>query len=360
MLLCNVKSIPDGIPTDPNPRDQNTDRAIYKEIKESLLNSGDLTFHLKNKGITIIASDVSYDESKKAYTVLFNKGDGIVDGGHTYRILLENMLDAPDDQYVKIEILTGIEDDMLVDIARGLNTAVQVTRMSLANLDEKFEWIKKILKGEIYEKEISYKENEEGEFTIREIIGLLTLFNIDLFPDGKEHPKVAYISKEECLKRYIASQKSYEKIEPILKDILELYDYIQLKSHTLYNNKYNGKGRKLAFYQDRKRGKYKFIFTGQESKFRLFDGALYPILGAFRAVVEQDERTGKYRWRLRSFAKIKKLFDEVGADLINVTRNTSDNRGKNPNAIGKDESNWDNLYKTVYLAYLERIVNQGR
>jgi len=352
IFICQVIKIPSDIPTTPNPRDQNVYKNIYKEIRSSLIQE-EPTFHLKNKGITIVAKSVKHNETDKSYTVKFGDEDGIVDGGHTYRIIQESIEECPEEQFVKIEILTGLDKDLIVDIARGLNTSVQVQQMSLENLKKSFDWIKLELNDTTYAKRIAYKENEEGDFTIRDIISFMTLFNIDLFPERDGHPKVAYTSKEECLNKYIKNEASYKKLRPILKDILELYDYIQYNCGKLYNSKYEGKAGKLKFFQDKKRSKFQFIFINKESKLKLFDGALYPILGAFRCLIEKNPKDGTYRWKTKSFTKVKELFDVVGGDLINVTKNTSDNRGRNPNAIGKDESNWDNLYKTVALAYFQ-------
>ncbi|HWS89713.1 MAG TPA: AIPR family protein [Pyrinomonadaceae bacterium] len=356
LFVCDVKSLPfdPPIPTDPNPREQNTNKQVYKDVRKSLLEGGP-TFHLKNKGITAIAHSVNVDEEKRVYTVNFTKGrDGIVDGGHTYRIIRENYAECPDGQFVKIEILTGVPDDLIVDIAQGLNTSVQVPQMALANLDKRFEWIKDALKNKPYSDQIAYKQNEEGEFTVRDIISFLTLFNLELFPDDSSHPKIAYTSKEECLKRYLKEQPSYEKLRPILSNILELYDYVHSKGRELYNRKYAGKGGSLKFYQDKKKKPYPLIFTGGSTPQKLYDGALYPILGAFRFLVERNLVDGTVRWKTSSFAEVKKLFDEVGGDLINLTQNTSISKGRNPNAIGKDDSHWDNLYKTVALAYVQK------
>ncbi len=351
LLLCEAKGIPADIPTDPNPREQNIDRGIYKDVQKSLLDAQDLSFHLKNKGITIIAKSVTLDEKKERAIVEFEPGDGIVDGGHTYNILVKNLADCPEHQFVKFEILTGVPRYLVESIAQGLNTSVQVTKMSLDNLGKRFEWIKEILDKKVYGSKIAYKQNAEGDYTVRDIVSFLTLFNIDLFPEGMEYPKIAYTSKEECLKRYEKNTESYRKLAPILPDILDLSDQIQLRGRDLYNKKYAGRGGGLAFYQSRKRGKYQFVFSAEEAAYKLYDGALFPILGAFRYLVEEHE--GAFRWKLGAYSKVLALLDKIGGDMINATKNTSDSRGKNPTLIGKDDSHWENLYKTVALAYLE-------
>ncbi|MDD5459209.1 MAG: AIPR family protein [Phycisphaerae bacterium] len=358
VLLCPAVKLSNDIPDDPNPREQNIDRALYKEVKESLLNESDPTFHLKNKGITIIAHSVSYSDDKKIINVTFKEGDGIVDGGHTYEIIKQNQEECPETQFVKIEILTGISMNLLEPIAQGLNTAIQVQEMSLSNLGHKFDWIKEALIDEPYANQIAYRENEEGAFDARDIVAFMTLFNIgiDDFKEktlgGTRHPKEAYTNKANCLKSYKRHTESYEKLRPILKDILQLHDIINLEGINLYNKKYQGKGGKLAFYKSRKRGKYSFPFTGGESKFQLHEGALMPLMGAFRFLVKEDS-DGNFTWKPGSFDEVLEIWRKIGADMINSTKITSESRDRNPNAIGKDEGHWDSLYKTVGMEYLQ-------
>lgn len=354
VFLCKAKGLPLHIPKDPNPRGQNTDREVYKEVRNSLLSREDLTFHLKNKGITILATSVDLSNDKQTAVITFMEGNGIVDGGHTYKIICENQDECPENQYVKIEVLTGISSQMIDDIAGGLNTAVQVQVMSLANLTGRFKWIEQELSDMPYENQIVYRENTPGTYDVRDVVALLTLFNIEKYSEHSgTHPKLAYTSKKMSLDMYLKDEVSYQKLRPILKDILCLHDYVQIRGRDLYNKKYAGKGAALAFFESRIRGEYEFIFIGEQHKCRLFDGALYPILASFRFLVEQKPGNAVYSWKVGSFENVKKFFDVVGADLINLTKNTSDTRDRNPNAIGKDDNHWDNLYKTVALAYLQ-------
>jgi len=357
IAICQASDVPGNIPLEPNPRAQNIDRSIYRKVKDSLLAEDDPTFLLKNKGITIIARKAIMSDDKKEIDLILSDMDGIVDGGHTYKIILESKDICPDNQFVKIEIITGLPDYLVEPIAEGLNTAVQVQQMSLSNLEGKFDWIKEVLKKQSYFNQIAFKENEEGKFDARDIVALLTLFNIDLYPESVTvHPKAAYTSKSKCLLDFLdeKNKDSFKKLKPILGDILYLYDHIQINSHDLYNKKFKGKGGKLAFYRGRKRGSYSFIFLGAEGKYQLYDGALYPIMGAMRFLVEQKNGSQEYSWKLRSFKEVLSFYDSIGGDLINITKNTSDSKGRNPNAIGKDDNHWAYLYQTVAFAYMKK------
>ncbi|MCH7736127.1 MAG: AIPR family protein [Chloroflexi bacterium] len=358
IFTLNASQLPEGIPKSPNPREQNTNKSIYKDIRASLDDADDPTFHLKNIGITAIAQRVEYSANKDTATVLFEDGQGILNGAHTYEIIQESIADGdcPDNQFVKMEILTGIPPELIPDLAGGLNTSVQVDPASIMNLEGLFEWVKEELKGTPYEDRISYKQNEEGDFHVREILALMTLFNVDLIPYPLQ-PKEAYTSKAKCLELYKANTESFMMLRPILRDILQLYDYVQLSSRTAYNKSSGGKAGAMtgvfASKGDKTRSMFKFIFAGEESKFKLYDGALYPMLGSMRYLVEKKPGDNVYSWKVDSFQEVKNHFDKVAPELTRITYNMSLTYGRKPNPIGKDDNHWGNLYKEVAMEFLE-------
>lgn len=355
ILVSRAIDVPSGIPKDPNPREQRIDYSIYKMVRESLEDADDLSFHLKNKGITILAHKVDYSPDKRVATVYLGESDGIADGAHTYEIILaaQGNETCPKGQYIKFEVITGIPREMRVDITGGLNTAVQVQPASLANLEGHFEWVKETLRGMPYADKIAYKQNENAPYDIREILGLLTLFNVNKFSTTK-HPKEAYVSKAKCLDMYLDDPDSFKMLNPLLKDILYLHDYVHIRGKERYNAVKGGKAGKMTgvYTERRKRGKHLFHFMSVEADQKLYDGALYPILGALRFLVEQKPGDDVYSWKLGSFGEVKDFFDDIAPELITTTYNQSVIYGLKPNPIGKDENHWDNLYKTVALHYL--------
>ncbi len=355
ILLCRAVDIPSGISKKPNPREQRIDWGIYKDVQNSLEDTEDSTFHLKNKGITILAHNVEYSEDKRVATVYLGDNDGIADGAHTYEILLDSQSGdrCPDNQYIKLEVITGVPSMMIVDIAGGLNTAVQVQEATLANLEGRFDWIKEAIKDMPYADKIAFKQNEKKDFDVRDLVGFLTLFNVEHPELREKHPKEAYVSKAKCLKLYRDNQESYENLSPILKDILHLHDYIHLRSRELYNVEKGGKaGAMKGVFDQKKRGSFRFIFMESESRFKLFNGTLYPIYGAMRFLVEKKPGDKYYSWKLKSFEEVKAFFDRVASKMISSTYNQSLTYGRKPDAVGKDDNHWDNLYKTVALEFL--------
>ena len=138
---------------------------------------------------------------------------------------------------------------------------------------------------------------------------------------------------------------------PILRDILYLHDYILHHAHDSYNVATGGRAGALHFMQDRTRP-FPLFFMDEEVGYLMDNGVLYPILGAFRYLVTKHS-DGKIGWRLGSFEEVKCFCKEILGDMMRSTQQISLARGRNINAIGKDASHWENLYKTVQVKFLE-------
>ncbi|HEY3332305.1 MAG TPA: AIPR family protein [Capsulimonadaceae bacterium] len=362
ILLCSVLDIPQGLPVDEsNVRIADTDKMIYRDVAKHLRNEeGTLnTFHLKNKGITVLA-DRLVKKGDDVYEIVFTEErQGIVDGGHTYKIINENqdrirLHNSASDpqkqitQFVKVEVITGFSSDVSTEIAGGLNTALQVHPASLANHERMFDWIKAAVKGKTYEKAIAYKQNEDGAYSISDILRILELFNITLYPNqGNSYPIRAYTSKQNVLASYLKDQKPLKHLRPILNDILVLHDTISLTAPEKWNASGNKKAGLLAFVDHAQKGAHEFTFIdGAKSDSRLYSGALLPMLAAFRWMVINDEETGEARWR-GSFDDVLTVWDKIATELMRTTKETSDDLGRSPEAVGKSANHWKTLYQQV-------------
>ncbi len=351
LFVVPVKDLPRELPDDPNARRARTKKRVYQRVADSLLNRGSEpgTFHLKNKGITILASSV-VSMSDDRYSVRIAPGQGIVDGGHTYSLIMEHMArpGLPDNQYVNVEVRVGVPDLWIPDIAQGLNTSVQVQDMSLDNLKDLFEWLKDVLRRESYYGKIAWSENDDGDYDARDIISLLMAFNVVLFPNrDPEHPVAAYEKKAAALRSFEENIDTYKRMRRIVKDILHLYDFIGREAPELWNAITDGKAGRLSWVEYRGNRPHEFVFSGESGDKRLYDGALYPILAAYRWYVEVDKKSGLMRWR-NGFDEVLRAFRERDArDLLTATRDMSEQLGRNPNAIGKSRPHWATLHTIV-------------
>lgn len=368
IFFASALDIPRGISKEANPREQRTDKSIWRDIRKHLLNQMGTpnTFHLKNKGITILASSVERLEDDR-YEITIPEGGGIVDGGHTYDLVvsaleeIEESIESeedPVDQFVKVEVLTGLEPSLVTEIAGGLNTAVQVQKYSLENLNSSFDWIKEALEDKPYAAHIAFRENETTAYDVRDILVFLDMFNTAAFPrDGSEHPVRAYTSKSSVLEHYVkAREEQYEPLRQILPDILELHDRISIEARDLHNQA-GGRAGRTTIFKGRTRGEYEFHFTGQTSRYKLDNGALYPMLAAFRWMVVVDPVTGLARWD-GGFESVLRVWRACGADLVRATLGTGAELGRKAANIGRSKNHWVNLYNIVGMRYM--LMKQGQ
>lgn len=353
VAICDVKDIPAEFPMETNPREQKMTTNVAKKIKESLLNTAELNFYLLNRGILLSAKEVSYSNYSNEMTVSFEDCEvhGNVDGGHTYKTILQNrdQLDRGQ-QYVKIEILTGIEG-IFQSLAAARNTSVQVQDKSIAELEARFNIIKKALADESYMSRVFFKENDTGDIDVADLVAMMNMFNIDRYSGMSSFPINSYRVKKTCVDLYIADHKKYGesaenpfvKMVDIMPDIFRLYDAIEVNMNRYYRQKNpNGRYGSTKGVQVPKDGQqFRSKFLCNDLDVISPNGFIYPILGAFRALVA--EKDARYYWKKDPFA----VLESIGAELVDSTVSMSRSLGNNPQSVGKEPNIWKTLYMTV-------------
>lgn len=359
VALCHVRDLPDCIPMDTNPRQQNLRTKVADQIRKGLVDNPSKTFHLLNRGLLISADTVQYNESTHTVSLTFSNPEkhGDVDGGHTYKIILEQRdLGIEPDQYVRIEIMTGIEE-YFEDLAGARNTAIQVEDKALAQLAGKFQFLKVALGGTPFADEISYTQFDQKSIDVREIVAILSMFSAKLYK-AADHPVVAYSSKAHCLKHFLDDTGDFEDLVPIAKDVFRLYDQIERRLPDFYRGE-NGRrygGLKEIGYKDGKAA-FTLRFSQERFPYETPNGFTYPMLAAFRSLVEVDPDSGHYRWN--PAVSPFELLSNVGPDLAEATVSRSRSLGSNPQSVGKDSGHWAAMYDKVRARFLERLV-EGR
>lgn len=345
-----------------NVRDPKLTGAVPEAIRESFRANPD-KFVFLNRGIVIAVDSLAFDN--KASTVVVTLSDprlhGLLDGGHTYNIIMEENATLEEPQYVRLEFLEGFGQEDITEIVDARNTSNQVRDQSLMNLAGRFADLKAALKGAPYLDQIAFKEYEVDDdgnpkpIDVREVVAILTTFDRDSFNDST-HPINAYRSKAACLTHFRDHQASYKKIYPLAKEILALYDQIRDRLPDLYNtvrgqtgNVSGGRFGRLtgvAVYTGRRSQRLHFI--AKDSKYGVPDGFTYPILGAFRALLE--EKDGRYVWG-RGLNPQKLLDGKLGQKLADTIGNFA-LEAQNPSKTGKSPLVWQACYQSVQVAYL--------
>jgi AIPR protein len=369
IFTVDVLDLP-KLPLGANPRAQNTNRRVYRDVAESLRNESgaDNAFLGKNLGIFACAKKVEKAKGhEEEYVLEFSEGesvleglDGVLNGGHTAELIWANQQEIRDRrdrgrdirQYVKLYVRQGYPRGVLAEMAGTLNTTLQVQAYSLAEHQDKFIWIHDIVDDKPYAHAIAFRENEKADYFVTDILSMLALFDTIGYPNaGGSHPTGAYREKSQILKRYLEDQKQFERLKPILHEILVLHDIIASEGAEKYNEYFRGgtnepsrkKGRAadLAWVDA---GAFTFPFTGTSSDKKLNRAAIYPALAAFRWMVDDDGP--KVKWK-GGFSAVRNIWDAAGPEMMKLTQDTSVENGRKTMAIGKSSTHYNSLHSAI-------------
>jgi len=352
-------------------------RRVYKDVRSSL--DGETaevgTFDLMNKGITILAESVRMvNKEKGIFDVTIDDAvGGIVDGAHTAKIIWEANAasSTPEEQYVEVYVRTGITPEMISEIARGLNTGIQVAPQSIYNKAGVFDWLKKTLAKEPYANKIAWNESDETEYDVRDLIGVLEVLNVFDFPNSVnsgKHPISAYEKWSLPLKKFADDYDEHEnnlkgskfyRLRHLLKDGLELYDLIRHDFREMRNVEGGRAGNmKIVEEASERRGEFEFPFAGiPGGKYRLTKGATFPILAAFRSYVTIDSKTGDAEWR-GGFDRVKEVWKEAGPTLVDETYQLTRDGIRSPDQVGKNRKHWGTLYMRLQVQLLQEQLQE--
>ena len=271
-----------------------------------------------------------------------NERGGIVDGAHTASIIWECNEEGktPPDQHVEVYIRTGVDEIMIPEIAKGLNTGMQVAAKSIYNLGDTFDWLKKEIAHAPYRDMIAWKESDAQEYDVRDLIGVLETLNVFDFPnDGGRHPVAAYEKWSVPLQKFADDfQRNkddlhgsiYYRLRPLLKDALRLFDRIRHDFRVVHNQQ-GGSAGKLNIVEEasKKAGLFSFPFDGglEPNQYRLTKGGTYPILAAFRNLVEVDDDVGTAQW-VGGFSNVLQFWEKSASELVEETYNATKEYGQ--------------------------------
>ena len=373
--VCYVqaKSIPQELDQwmGTNPREQKMTTNVAIKIKNSLADNEN--FHELNRGIVISARDAKWDNRTEELTLYLEDPEqhGNIDGGHTLRAILDakNKNTLASNRYVFVEIIVGL--DSPVELAAARNTSIQVDLKSIAELEKSFDVIKTAFKSLPFASRIQYKMNEHYNdsnvlgIDVREVIAIMIMFSQELYSYktatgvlSEVQPIQCYSGKEASLKKFLKCNKVDEeeqktnrelmvyRMMPIIADIFKLWEVVETSFATVA-------GQAGKRYGARKYSKYhngdivgKSFFGEKDLSYVVPKGIMYPIVGAFRALVLIDESTGEYYWRKNPID----VWNIIGAKLATILL---DERTENQDVLAKNSNLWSNLFKEVYIyAYM--------
>lgn len=364
-VLVDMKDLPNKLPLDVNPREPkmstNVAKSIIRAVKEP-----ETDFYLNNRGIVISAKAFSFDTVKSIASIDLgdqnNNSDkhkyGILDGGHTYTAIIQERDNIPNDitKYVRLEIITNVNNIARLSDAR--NTSAQVSDIALFNLEDQFDNISKAIEGQYYENKIAYKDNENNDIHISELLRLMYAFDIDKFPDDSMAPVQAYSGKAQVFKRYKDAYKTdfYKQLVKELPTLVNLYDKIECELATKYNEYKKDNGTANPRFGSVRgveaKDNAKSFFLNNEMQYTISSGYIYPIFGAFRSILQYDELKKEIKWVFTPLV----IWDEIGKSLAQNTFESS----TNPQLAGKDRQLWLSNYRIVETQSLRKLLNPSK
>lgn len=367
-ILAEMNELPEDIPLDVNPRDQKMNTSVARKLKNAVIEA-ETDFYLNNRGIVISAKDLSFNSSNSIVTIDLGDTDndddkysyGILDGGHTYRAIMEERENIPSDlkKYVRIEVITNVQNITRLSDAR--NTSVQVSDVALFNLDDKFDNIKEAIADQEYAEKIAYKDNEDKEIHVYELLRLMFALDKDKYPDDTAAPIQSYSGKAQVFKRYKAAYDTgfYRSLVTFLPTLVSLFDTIELEmpeKYKEYKNKVgiaNPKfGNVRGIESCSQSNTYYTSFLDRETPYNISSGYIYPIFGAFRFLINYNADDETVSWLFDPFD----IWNEVGTALVQNTFET----WANPNLAGKDKQLWLSNYRIVETQSLRKLLKQNK
>lgn len=330
-IVVSLDQYPAGFGLGPNPRRPDLKSRVSKEIRATLEENGD-NFHLLNRGITILAKDLEYDNKTERIKLKLHDNEdeehnfGILDGGNTNaqindwrESLPEESLEALKRRHVNVQVLIPrIENgempselgDLLNDIKEARNNSVQVKQKSLADARQQYEKLKSVLHNEPYFDHITWREGDKGTIDVLQIVLLFMIFYPEFSKEAPEgEPNVAYGRKEKCLDSFLRySETNSQDLETwieIVPQLLQFFDVLQLDFPNIMGGGF-GRITEVRIFDPKlyEKGSKKYRktaektqFFGQEMKYQYPAGWIYPIYAAFRGLVGYDKTSEKVVWK---------------------------------------------------------------
>lgn len=341
-LTVDLCDIPKDIPTKVNPRPQNMRTKISKAIVASIQQRNPL-FEAMNNGIKIIADDVMIRGQNVIIVFDDSKSQGVLNGGHTYRAVLENVgEDYPRGIRVDVDIMCGPDVEReAVNIAIAQNSSVSLKQDSILNANGVYDLVKEVISGQEYADKVCYTENRKNMISVNILLALCWMMDTKRFT-SYNHPCDAYNSKTHAGGWYeglINNDPDYFiAITHHIPEFVALYEYIQSNikewydagSTRVYANRSINGGRKCT------------LLTGKKLEKRVPDAYVYPIFAALRAALRVDENN-KFSWVVNPYT----LLSEIGQKLT-VEHLTHYSAAANGADFMKRETNWMYLYNIVH------------
>ncbi len=384
-LLVPLSAYPDDFGLGPNPREPKVSSKVSKRIGDTL-ESNPENFHLLNRGITIVAQDIEYDNQSKKVRLDLGEGDeaeelyGILDGGNTNARIKLWRGDLDDESvlaktFVNVQVLlpkysgqNGPSREMLSllnDVKQARNTSVQVTEKSLADARKHFDLMKEVLGEEPYSDGISWHEGQKGTIDALDIVSLLMVAYPRYTEDsGGDEPHLIYGHKSRALDaflKYKAEQpEELEQWIKVMPSLVNFFDHLQCDLPIKYEGKF-GRITGVRIHDEAKyepgnkrysKVPFKTKFRGEIQKYRYPFGFVYPVYAGFRVLLRADEDTGAVTWKKDPVI----FWNQHGSEIVRQYKPHMESTAFDSKKIAQSPTSYQAVRHTITDLYKDELL----
>ena len=314
------------------------------------------SFHLKNRGIIYLCDKFEYDNSRKCIRLTIPDIEpdeiaevendeprfGITDGGHTYEVIRQTVARSNElaeqegwtEPFVRVHFLagTGIESSEIEQVVEALNTSSQVQQFTIDEYQNRFDELKKALRDKGFDVSlIAFRENEEKEWEIREIIQRMACFLKDRWKTVQ--PTQMYRSKGKALDFFTnpESQEEFRRLYSVVTEVVTLPEFIQSE----FSRSGVIKGKRFGGLRAVKTLKKPYIRPGTnfETDHLMDLAASLPLAAAFRELLEV--KGDRYQWKLQPKEVLHRCAEELYKALVSRSRSA-----RSITSLGADTEYW--------------------
>ena len=338
-----------------NVRPPSERKKPFEDMLETVENDP-ASFHRKNRGITYLCDKFEFDNSKQRLLVSvpvvdsrateLNGDDepryGIADGGHTFEVIRRTVdrinelreVEGWREPFVRVHFLAGetVVTGELEQIVEALNTSSQVQQYTLDEYQNKFEGLKNALSMSGFDVNlVAFRENEEKDWDIREIIQRMACFLKDRWKFVQ--PTSMYKSKGKALDLFTndTTRPEFEKLYGVARDIITLPEYIQSefsRGGAIKGKRFGG----LRAVKNLKRPTTR-PGTSYVTDHKMDLAASLPIAAAFRELLEL--KGDRYQWKVQPEEAFRRSAEELYKVLATKSRTAN-----SVNSLGSDGELW--------------------
>lgn len=356
-----------------NVRPASESRKPFKDMVETV-ETDPGSFHLKNRGITYICERFEYDNAKRTLRVVIpdvpaqhiedldldSPRFGIADGGHTYEVIRHTIARHDElteisgwvEPFVRVHFVAGTSVTAVVEeVVEALNTSSQVQQYTLDEYQNRFDELKTALQNDGFDVSlIAFRENEEKEWHVREVIQRLACFLKDRWKTAQ--PSQMYRSKGKALELFTneGSRDEFRRLYDVIADVVTLPEFVQSefsRGDAVSGKRFGGLRAVKPLKKTTSRAG-----TSYQTDHVMDLAASLPIAAAFRELLEL--KGDRYQWRVDP----KIVFRRCAEDLYRVLAAKS-RTARTVSSLGVDSELWMQA-SNIVLRAKDEILAESR